>query len=64
MATIQLTLPDQQLSALQTKAESANLTVNELLKQMIETTLSQPSEKERAMAYVLAKNKTLYERLA
>ena len=27
MATIQLTLPDQQLSALQSKAESANRTV-------------------------------------
>ncbi|GAB4045398.1 hypothetical protein [Spirosoma litoris] len=64
MTTIQLTLPDQQVSALQSKAESENLTIEELLKQTIETILAQSSAKERAMDYVLAKNKALYERLA
>ena len=64
MATIQLTLPDQQLLALQSKAESENLTIDELLKQTIDALLTQSSASEQAMKYVLAKNKTLYERLA
>jgi hypothetical protein len=64
MATIQLTLPDQQLSALQSKAESVNLTVDELLQQAIESIVTQSSEQEKAIDYVLGKNKVLYERLA
>lgn len=64
MATIQLTLPDQQLSALQTKAESVNLTVDELLHQAIESLVTQSSIQEKAIDYVLGKNKALYERLA
>ncbi|AKD55205.1 hypothetical protein [Spirosoma radiotolerans] len=64
MATIQLTLPDQQLSALKAKAESVNLSVDELLKQTIESLVEPSSAQEQAMAYVLNKNKELYERLA
>lgn len=64
MATIQLTLPDQQLSALQSKAESENLTVNELLQQAIESIVTQSSVQEKAIDYVLGKNKALYDRLA
>lgn len=64
MATLQLTLPDQQLSALQVKAESANLTVDELLKQAIESLVATSSVQEQAIDYVLAKNKLLYKRLA
>ena len=64
MATIQLTLPDQQLAALQSKAEATNLTVDELLQQTIESLLAQSSVTEKAMEYVLTKNKSLYERLA
>ncbi|GAB3556714.1 hypothetical protein GCM10027577_44640 [Spirosoma fluminis] len=62
--TIQLTLSDEQMSALASKAESTNLTVDELLKQTIDSLLSQSSVSERAIDYVLAKNKALYERLA
>ncbi|QIP15250.1 DNA-binding protein [Spirosoma aureum] len=64
MATIQLTLPDQQLEALQLKAESVHLTVDELLKQTIESLVRQSPVPEQAIAYVLTKNKALYERLA
>lgn len=64
MATLQLTLPDQQLSALQVKAESVNLTVDELLKQAIESLVATSSVQEQAIDYVLAKNKLLYKRLA
>lgn len=64
MATLQLTLPDQQLSALQLKAESVNLTVDELLKQAIESLVATSSIQEQAIDYVLAKNKLLYNRLA
>lgn len=64
MATIQLTLPDQQLSFLQAKAKSVNLTVDELIQQTIEELLTGSSETEKAIDYVLKKNSTLYERLA
>jgi hypothetical protein len=69
MATIQLTLPDQQLEALHrsddsVKAESVHLTVDELLKQTIESLVQQSPVQEQAIAYVLTKNKALYERLA
>lgn len=64
MATLQLTLPDQQLSALQLKAESENLTVDELLKQAIDSLVATSSVQEQAIDYVLAKNKLLYKRLA
>ncbi|GAB3725792.1 hypothetical protein [Spirosoma lituiforme] len=64
MATLQLTLPDQQLSALQVKAESVNLTVDELLTQAIESLVATSSVQEQAIDYVLAKNKLLYKRLA
>lgn len=64
MATIELVLPEQQFSALEQKARAANLTVDELLKEMIRAALAQPSATEQAMNYVLTKNKSLYERLA
>ena len=64
MATIQLTIPDQQLSFLQSKAELANLTVDELLQQAIEELLNDSLETGKAMDYVLKKNAILYERLA
>ncbi|GAB3803929.1 hypothetical protein GCM10028819_34600 [Spirosoma humi] len=64
MATLQLTLPDQQLSALQVKAESVNLTVDELLKQAIDSLVATSTVQEQAIDYVLAKNKLLYNRLA
>lgn len=64
MTTIELTLLEQQVLALEQKAKSANLTVDALLKQMIDTMLSQSSDTEQAMNYVLTKNRALYERLA
>ena len=65
MATLTVTIDDKKAAALKNKADHYGLPLEELLAASIENLLLQPEpDFERAMKYVLVKNRELYRKLA
>ncbi len=65
MNSITITLPDDRLRALRQLSQQLNIAPEELVKVSIEDLLSRPEDAfQRAMAYVLDKNRELHQRLA
>lgn len=65
MATLTITLSEESLAQLRAKAMRFRVVPEELVRVSVEELLSRPDEEfQRAVAYVLAKNAKLYQRLA
>jgi len=65
MATVTVTLPEEQLAQLKEKAKRYQVTPEELLRVSLEELLTRPDEDfQQAMEHVLTKNAELYRRLA
>ncbi len=65
METITITVGDERLSRLKEIASDYKVTVEELVRLSIDNLLLQPEPVlERAMEYILEKNRELYRRLA
>ena len=65
MATVTITLPEEQLAQLKEKAKRYQVTPEELLRVSLEELLTRPDEDfQQAMEHVLTKNAELYRRLA
>lgn len=65
MTAITVSLPDERLKELRTKARRLDVQPEELVRASIDALLSEPDEVlQKAMEHVLQKNAELYRRLA
>lgn len=65
MVTITVTLSEDRLQKLQNLAKQFNIPTEELLRVSFEELVARPQEDfQKALEYVLEKNKELYKRLA
>jgi predicted transcriptional regulator len=65
MVTITVTLSEDRLQKLQELAKQFNIAPEELLRVSVEELIARPqADFQKALAYVLEKNKELYKRLA
>ncbi|NOX63283.1 MAG: DNA-binding protein [Chloroflexi bacterium] len=65
MVTITVSLPERKAVELKEMASTLGVTVEDLVRLGVEDLLTQPKEDfDKALTYVLSKNKELYERLA
>ena len=65
MSTLQISLPDDRLRALEKLSDRLKISPEELVRMSIEEILTRPEEEyQRAVKYILAKNSDLYNRLA
>jgi transcriptional regulator of NAD metabolism len=65
MSTLQISLPDDRLRALEKLSARLNISLEELVRMSIEEILTRPEEEfQRAVKYILEKNSELYDRLA
>jgi antitoxin FitA len=65
MVTITVTLSEDRLQKLQELAEQFRISPEELLRVSVEELITRPqADFEKALGYVLNKNKELYKRLA
>ncbi|MEA3349312.1 MAG: DNA-binding protein [Chloroflexota bacterium] len=65
MSTLQISLPDDRLRALEKLSGRLNIPPEELVRISIEEILTRPEEEyQRAVKYILEKNSELYDRLA
>lgn len=65
MVTITVTLSEDRLQRLQNLAKQFNIPMEELLRVSFEEFVARPQEDfQKALEYVLEKNKELYQRLA
>jgi transcriptional regulator of NAD metabolism len=65
MSTLQISLPDDRLRALEKLSDRLKISPEELVRMSIEEILTRPEEEyQRAVKYILEKNSDLYNRLA
>jgi len=65
MSTLQISLPDDRLRALEKLSARLNISPEELVRMSIEEILTRPEEEfQRAVKYIIEKNSELYDRLA
>jgi len=65
MTSITLDIAEEQLKALQARAQSLGITLEDLVRLSIQDIIHRPpSEVQRAIDYVTRKNSELYQRLA
>ena len=65
MATVTITLSEEQWTQLKEKAKHYQVAPDELLRMSLEELLSRPAKDfQQAMEYILTKNTELYRRLA
>jgi hypothetical protein len=65
MTTVTVKIDDTRAAALKVRAEQYGMLLEDLLIASMENLLSQPAEDfERAMGYVLSRNRELYQRLS
>ncbi len=65
MVTITVTISEERLQKLQNLAKQFNIPTEELLRVSLEELVARPQEDfQKALEYVLEKNKELYQRLA
>lgn len=65
MSSITISIPDESMAELREKASRLNISPEQLLRASVEELLARPdADFQRAVEYVLAKNRELYRRLA
>lgn len=65
MSSITIPLPEERLEALKEKAARLKVSPEDLVRASVEEILTRPDDEfERAVEYILNKNKDLYRRLA
>lgn len=64
MKTLVISINEDELQKLETKANKLGLSVEELARQSIQQIINEPISVKKATEYVLKKNHELYQRLA